>query len=53
MADINALEYWSLDDGQQRGIAGERRLENVSSLPPPKLMAAPAMRGHGRKQDKQ
>ena len=28
-----ALEYWSLDDGKQPGIAGVRRLEKVSSLP--------------------
>ncbi|UQV43831.1 hypothetical protein KIV45_18150 [Janthinobacterium lividum] len=31
---VYALEYWSLDDGKQPGIAGERRLEKVSSLPP-------------------
>ncbi|MGK5047111.1 hypothetical protein ACQ4WP_14600 [Janthinobacterium sp. GB4P2] len=30
---VYALEYWSLDAGQQPGIAGERRLEKVSSLP--------------------
>ena len=50
---VYALEYWSLDDGKQPGIAGERRLEKVSSLPPPSLMAAPAMRVHDRERDKQ
>ncbi|MGK5035612.1 hypothetical protein [Janthinobacterium sp. LB3P118] len=31
---VYALEYWSLDDGKHPGMAGERRLEKVSSLPP-------------------
>ena len=48
---VYALEYWSLDDGQQSGIAGVRRLEQVSSLPPAQsrggahdVLAWPAMR---------
>ncbi|WP_219115749.1 hypothetical protein [Janthinobacterium sp. UMAB-56] len=50
---VYALEYWSLDDGQQHGIVGERRLEKVSSLPAPALTAVPEMRGHGREGDQQ
>jgi hypothetical protein len=52
-SDVYALEYWSLDDTQQPRITGERRLEKVSSLSAPSLMAAPAMRAHGRERDKQ